>query len=209
MERIKPLQAVLCLSPLVPALLLPGLGALVSLLIVILALIFVVESRQPTLALRYQSTVRSIAIGALFGLLVAISFDMVVEPFVERLTNDRIDLGNFAGVEGNLAKYLVLMAVGLLFGGIAEELIFRGFVVGWGSAIFGKHAAPWLVLLSAATFGATHIYQGLAGVIATGLIGLLFGLLYLYVGRKLLPAIVAHMIVNAYGITMIYLGLGS
>jgi hypothetical protein len=44
-------------------------------------------------------------------------------------------------------------------------------------------------------------------VITTGLVGLLLGLLSLRMGRKLLPAIVAHMTINAYGITLLYLGL--
>lgn len=45
------------------------------------------------------------------------------------------------------------------------------------------------------------------GVLVTGLVGLCFGLFYLWLGRSLLPVIVAHMTVNAWGITGLYLGM--
>jgi hypothetical protein len=207
MDNKSLLYKVFCLFPLLPALFLPGFGVLISLAIVIAVLVAVKPSRGPALALRYGGAIRSFAIGIAVGAAIALAFDFLVEPLVELLTGSPIDLESMANVEGNLVNFLILLALGLLFGGIAEELIFRGFVVGWGCALFGERAGPWLVLLSASVFGAAHLYQGLSGMITTGLIGLLFGILYLSVGRKLLPCIAAHMTVNAYGITQIYLGI--
>jgi membrane protease YdiL (CAAX protease family) len=206
MDRKPLLHGALCLSPLVPALLLPGMGALISLAIVILALVFVAPSRQPALAFRYSGIARSIAVGLVCGLAIAVLFDLAIEPLVESLAGSEIALEGFGEIEGNFSNYLAFLALGLLFGGIAEELIFRGFVVGWGSQIFGQRSAIWLALLSACVFGTTHFYQGIPGVVTTGMIGFLFGLIYIGTGKKLLPAIIAHMTVNAYGITQLYLG---
>ncbi len=66
-----------------------------------------------------------------------------------------------------------------------------------------------LVVLSSAVFGAAHLYQGLSGAISTGLIGLGFALLYVGTGRKLLAPALAHMTLDAIGITQIYLGINS
>ena len=81
-----------------------------------------------------------------------------------------------------------------------------GFVIGWGTQLFGDKSGLLLAFLSAAAFGAAHLYQGIAGVLSTGLTGLIFGILYLLTGRKLLPVVLAHMTVNFIGITQIYLG---
>lgn len=198
----------LVLLPLLPAVLVPGLGVLISLAIVVTVLIFLHSARAPTLALRDRSVGASVAIGIAAGLGVVLVFGLIVEPVIERLTGSSVDLAALEGIEGDLGAFLLLLALGLLFGGIVEEVIFRGYVVGWGTALFGARAAPWLVLLSAVVFGVSHLYQGVAGMFATGLVGLAFGLLYLWMNCRLLPVIVAHMTVNAYGITMLYLGFG-
>lgn len=202
-----PMKA-LCLLPLLPPLLLPGVGVVFSLVIVIVVLMFLPPSRAPTLALRDRSIAASVAWGIAAGVAVVLFFGVLVQPIVEWVTGSRVDLEALVDIEGDLVAYLMLLVFGLLFGGIVEEVIFRGYVVGWGARLFGAKAGPWLVLLSALVFGISHYYQGPAGMITTGLVGLIFGVLYLRTQRSLLPVIVAHMTVNAYGITLLYVGLG-
>lgn len=196
---------ILCLLPLIPAALLPGVGVLISLAIVVMTLVMHPAARSAALALRYRSTLFSILLGLGAAAVLAVVMGEAVDPMLERIFGP-IKLDDFSAVEGNLSGFLLMLAVGLLFGGIAEELIFRGFIIGWGAKLFGAHFAFPLAVLSAATFGFTHLYQGWAGVFSTGIIGLSFGLLYIFSGRKLLPAIVAHMATNFYGITLLYLG---
>jgi membrane protease YdiL (CAAX protease family) len=65
----------------------------------------------------------------------------------------------------------------------------------------------WLAaLLSALLFGAAHAYQGLAGVIRTGLFGLFFTAIVLLT-RSLWPAIVLHAVVDAMGGVLAWLVL--
>ena len=111
--------------------------------------------------------------------------------------------------QDNFANYLVLLAIGLVFGGVVEEIVFRGLVIGWEAISFGERAAVPLLLLSSVVFGLGHLYQGWSGVISTGLTGLAFGAIYLAAGRKLLPAMLAHMTLDAIGITMLYLGYSA
>lgn len=95
------------------------------------------------------------------------------------LPRDRADLG--------WAALLSLVA------GVGEEVFFRLAVplliaLGTGSALAG-------FVLSSLMFAAAHRYQGAAGVIATGVMGVVFAALYLASGALWL-VIAAHIVVD-------------
>jgi len=76
-----------------------------------------------------------------------------------------------------------------LTAGICEETIFRGYFqrqfIGWtGNAIVG-------IVISAALFGAIHIYQGWKQTIVIGVFGAMFGTLSV-VRKSLKPGMMAH-----------------
>ena len=183
-------------------------GSLASLAIVLAALALVKSTRGPTLSLLGERWVRNAAIGILGGLVLWFLSDQVWEPML-KLWVGPIKLDSLAGVRGNLLNYLALMAVAFIYGGVVEETVFRGFVIGWGSTLFGPRSVIPLALLSSAVFGAAHFYQGLSGAISTGLIGLGFALLYVGTGKKLLAPVLAHMVLDAIGVTQLYLGINS
>ena len=183
-------------------------GSLASLAIVVLTLALVKPSRGPTLSFLGNRWVRNAAIGILGGLILWFLSDQVWEPMLKQWVGP-IKLDSLAGVRGNLLNYLVLMAIAFVYGGVVEEMVFRGFVIGWGSTLFGPRSVIPLVLLSSAVFGSAHLYQGLSGAISTGLIGLGFALLYVGTGKKLLAPVLAHMVVDAIGVTQLYLGINS
>lgn len=181
-------------------------GSLISLAAVLLTLAFVKPARRPTLALSDARWLRHVVIGVAGGLALWFLSDRLWEPLLQQWFGP-IKLDSFAAVRGNLMNYLLLLAAGFVFGGVIEEIVFRGFVIGWGSALFGPRSVVPLVLLSSIVFGSAHLYQGASGAISTGLIGLGFALLYVGTGRKLLAPMLAHMTLDAIGITQIYLGM--
>ena len=183
-------------------------GSLASLAIVLLTLAFVKASREPTLALLGGRWMRNAAIGVLGGLLLWFLSDQLWEPLLKQWVGP-IKLDSLGNVRGNLVNYLVLLAIGFIYGGIVEEILFRGFVIGWGSRLFGARSVIPLVALSSIVFGAAHLYQGLSGAISTGLIGLGFALLYVGSGKELLAPALAHMTLDAIGITQLYLGING
>jgi membrane protease YdiL (CAAX protease family) len=80
-----------------------------------------------------------------------------------------------------------------------EELVWRGFLIERLTTLFmsDKLISKIIVLLvSAAVFGLAHAYQGPAGMIKTGAIGLVFGAAYLLLGRDLWPLILAHGLID-------------
>lgn len=79
--------------------------------------------------------------------------------------------------------------------GVTEEVVWRGFGLTLLFALLpGVHPAVPIVL-SAAAFGWAHWYQGLTGVVATGLLGGILALLFWVSGSLLLP-IVLHALLD-------------
>ena len=60
------------------------------------------------------------------------------------------------------------------------------------------------LIIHAVIFGMLHIYQGLAGVIATGCIALIFGSVYFIIKRKLFPIILVSLFKNDKLHTKVY-----
>ena len=207
MDRPNParLYKFLPLLALVPAAAVPN-GTLVSLAIVVLTLWLVKDSRRPTLALSDGRWLRAALIGIGAGLALWFLSDQVWEPLLQQWVGP-INLESIAGVRGNLPNFLVLLLIGFIFGGVIEEVFFRGFVIGWGSHLFGQRSVVPLLILSSAAFGLGHLYQGVLGAISNGAIGLCLAGLYVASGKRLLAPMLAHMTIDAIGITEIYLGL--
>jgi uncharacterized protein len=76
-----------------------------------------------------------------------------------------------------------------LTAGLCEEWLYRGFFLAVVSALAGGLPTLLLVLIAAAAFGLAHAYQGLAGVVTTGVLGGVLAALYLETGSLLLPVL--------------------
>lgn len=127
-------------------------------------------------------------------LLTVIAVFFFILPEVELI--ERLDLPNDLGDELDEVggTVLGLISIGIL-GPIAEELLFRGAVLGSLLEWRPIRSMPWLaILLSAALFGLVHMNPAqMPGAIA---IGLLYGWLVYRTG-SLLPGIIGHIFNNS------------
>jgi uncharacterized protein len=118
--------------------------------------------------------------------------------------------GRFDFVKGNLPGYLLIMALVWTHGSFFEELLFRAFVITKASTVLGggRGATLAAVLLAAVFFGYRHYYyQGMHGALVTGGIGLVFGLIYIWFGkRNIWPLVLVHGLVNSISQTQRFLG---
>ncbi|HSP37401.1 MAG TPA: CPBP family intramembrane glutamic endopeptidase [Frankiaceae bacterium] len=78
--------------------------------------------------------------------------------------------------------------------GIAEEVLFRGFLLLYLTEIVPLPLGL-AMLLAAVLFGLAHSYQGLVGILLTGLAGYWLSGLYVLTGSLLLPVLV-HALVD-------------
>jgi uncharacterized protein len=91
------------------------------------------------------------------------------------------------------AEIAVFMVLALTTG-ICEELIYRGWVVNFASQL--THSIWIGVVLGAVAFGFGHAHQGLKGMLLTGVLGLLFGAIFVFTS-SLFPGQVIHVVLNA------------
>ena len=115
----------------------------------------------------------------------------------------------FSGLRGDTGLYLFLL-VAVAWGSAAfgEELVFRGFLQSRLELAFGstRVSAALAALVQAIIFGALHSYQGAAGAITAGAIGLVMGIIYLAGRRNLWACILLHGLVDTVSLSAIYLG---
>ena len=106
-----------------------------------------------------------------------------------------------------LTLYLIMMALVWTTNSFGEEMVFRGFLMSRFAQIFGGSRGAWILaaFAQALIFGLGHAYQGIAGIIITGVVGLVFGLSYLLARRNLWPLIIAHALINTWGLTALHL----
>jgi membrane protease YdiL (CAAX protease family) len=97
-------------------------------------------------------------------------------------------------VEFLLAAILVVVVA------LAEETIFRGYLILRLKAVTVSPTAA--VLLSAVIFSLGHGYEGSAGVVTVGVMGIVFALVYLW-RQSLVAPIVMHFLQDFIGIVLL------
>ncbi|HYM82095.1 MAG TPA: type II CAAX endopeptidase family protein [Candidatus Limnocylindria bacterium] len=78
--------------------------------------------------------------------------------------------------------------------GICEEVLYRGYVIWYLGQWMGPLAA---MVGSAVVFGCGHVYQGPRGMLATGAVGLVLGVLYLATGT-IYVGMVVHALIDMH-----------
>ncbi|NLE00945.1 MAG: CPBP family intramembrane metalloprotease [Fibrobacter sp.] len=97
----------------------------------------------------------------------------------------------------NRTIYQQILAIMLIFVvAITEETIFRGYIYQRLQEILANKALA--VFFSAILFASGHSYQGIAGVIITGFLGLSLSLIFLWRGSLITP-IVIHILYDYIG----------
>ncbi len=117
-------------------------------------------------------------------------------------------LGTLKGDLWTAAKGLGLVWTFAAFG---EEIGYRRYLLGRaidvaGSGFVGQALA---LLFVSVMFGFGHFYQGPAGIFTTACDGFAMGAAYLLSGRNLWVAVLAHGLVDTFGIVVLFLGLAS
>jgi membrane protease YdiL (CAAX protease family) len=105
----------------------------------------------------------------------------------------------------NRREHLVFRALAVT-AGTCEEILYRGFLIWYLAAYSGRWPA---VVAAGLVFGIAHLYQGPAGVLKTGLVGVFSGALYQLSGSLLWPMILHSAVDLQGGSAAHYLGLSD
>jgi membrane protease YdiL (CAAX protease family) len=80
-----------------------------------------------------------------------------------------------------------------LTAGICEEILYRGWLIGFMGALTGS---IWVgMVVAAVLFGVGHAYQGRQGIAATGTLGIVFGTIFVLV-KSLVPGQAIHAAID-------------
>jgi hypothetical protein len=109
----------------------------------------------------------------------------------------------FNGLAENIWLFVLFIGPILWIGVAGFEELTRIFLLSRLWKIWDADAWRWAtVVLSAVMFGLLHVYQGTAGMVDTGITGLLLAVCYLTFGR-VWPLIIAHYLHDAAQIVLI------
>jgi membrane protease YdiL (CAAX protease family) len=135
----------------------------------------------------------------------------VAGALVEQWTGWTPDAEAFDVVRGNVPVLLAGLVLVWTTAAFGEEFLFRGILlvslerIGRRRGVSESSAAIGAVLISSVLFGLAHEYQGPAGMILTGLVGLALGALVLAT-RNLWVAILTHGLYDTIAFLLVFAG---
>jgi uncharacterized protein len=146
--------------------------------------------------------------GIITSVLYFIMFQYFIDPLVSKITP--AVLQPIFNIKGNIVKLMVWIIISWTLAAFYEEIIFRGYLINrLGNIIKGKLLSKIvIVILAAMAFGFAHHYQGIHGVISTGIFGLFQSVIYLSDSKKLTIPFISHGLFDSIGFVLLFSGLG-
>lgn len=205
-------ELIITVLALLLVLFIPPIGVLISFLIVITYLSWDKNRASKFKSIGFkanQTWLKLILTCLIIGIVIEISFQIIVNPILENVTDSKIDLSAYENLRGNIPNYLFMILVGWIVGGFIEEILFRGFLITRISRYFKPDLLGDIigVIITSLAFGYSHMYQDWSGVFSTGLISIVFGIIYLKSGKNIWYTIFTHGFVNMTGLTIIYMDI--
>jgi membrane protease YdiL (CAAX protease family) len=136
---------------------------------------------------------------------------VVIDPLTERFWPPATAPAGANEIAGNIKLALHWLAIVWTFAAFGEEIAYRGYLL-TRAADLGRRstAAYWIgMVFVSVLFGLGHFYKGPAGMIDSGVAGLILGSAYLLSGRNLWTSILAHGFIDTFGVIALYFGLGA
>ena len=187
------------------------IGFLISLILMILILRYQKVSMADVGLKRPKGWGRTLLLGIGLAILILALFLLIINPILQDFVPvEGKNLERFAVLKGNTSLFLVGIASAILTAGFGEEIIWRGYILKHLATIFGGRKSSWILalLVTSILFGCLHFYQGIVGIVQTGLTGLLLGLIFIVNGKKSLWInIITHSVIDIISLTAIYLGM--
>jgi len=137
---------------------------------------------------------------------IALAAIVFIAMYLSEKAGFRRDLSKFKDVQGNLEIAVLGVFYALIGAGFYEEFMFRGFLMQGLAMLFGASRGAWIAacVVQGALFGIAHTYQNPLGIVVTGTLGVLMGLLVLVSGRNLWPVIIGHGLFDASRFVLFY-----
>ncbi|HEX7012544.1 MAG TPA: CPBP family intramembrane glutamic endopeptidase [Steroidobacteraceae bacterium] len=174
-------------------------------------LITAMETRAPLRAIGLSAPARrgrTILTGVLVGIALLLFSKLLLTPLIEAATGAERDLTRLDFVRGDLVAYLSFLPLLWLSAALCEEVVYRGFLItrlleAFGSTTWLSKAAA--VTISSVAFALVHAYQGPAGLVLTGVMGVLLSVLFVVSRFNLWCNVIVHGVYDTLSLGLIWL----
>jgi membrane protease YdiL (CAAX protease family) len=110
-------------------------------------------------------------------------------------------------IRGHFAVALMYLPIVWVFAGFGEEIGYRGYLLNKLANVLGRTRLAHViaVLGSAVLFGFGHYYKGPAGIVDSGVAGVILATVYLVSGRNLWTCVLTHGFIDTFALFAVYL----
>jgi membrane protease YdiL (CAAX protease family) len=158
---------------------------------------------------RPESWMRIVAIAlAAAALRIALGY-FAIDPLTALVWPPAIAPEGVESITGDWRTALMYLGIVWTFAAFGEEIGYRGYLMNRAADVGGRTTIAWWisVVVVAVLFGYGHYYKGPAGIIDSGIAGLILGAAYLASGRVVWTTIVAHGFIDTVGVVAVSVGV--
>ncbi|MGB8012305.1 MAG: CPBP family intramembrane glutamic endopeptidase [Terriglobales bacterium] len=136
---------------------------------------------------------------------------LVVDPLTAHFWPAAKGPSGFNEITGHALVALRWLLIVWTFAAFGEEISYRGYLLTRASDVGGRSkAAYWAAVVAVSVlFGIGHYYKGPAGMVDSGMAGLVLGATYILSGRNLWACILAHGFIDTFGVVALFFGWSS
>ncbi len=170
------------------------------------------DGRFAALGFRRPESWRRIVLIALAAAALRIVLgDFLVDPLTALVWPPAIAPAGVESAKGDIGTALMYLGIVWTFAAFGEEIAYRGYLVNRAADAGGRTTAAWWIAVVAVAilFGYGHSYKGPAGIVDSGIAGLILGAAYLASGRNLWTSVLAHGFIDTFGVVAVYFGWDS
>ena len=157
---------------------------------------------------RPASWARIIQIAVAAAALRIVLGEFVITPLTERLWPPAAAPVGADKITGNIQVAALALVIVWTFAAFGEEIVYRGYLLTRAADLGRGSQAAYLIgtVLVSILFGYGHYYKGPAGIVDSGVAGLILGAAYLLSGRNLWASIFAHGFIDTFAVVVVYFG---
>ncbi len=136
---------------------------------------------------------------------------VVVDPITAHFWPPAVGPQGFNEIAHNVPVALKWLGLVWTFAAFGEEISYRSYLLTRASEVGNRSRfVSWIaVILVAVLFGYGHYYKGPAGIVDSGMAGLVLGATFLLSGRNLWACILAHGFIDTVGVIALFFGWSS
>jgi CAAX protease family protein len=134
--------------------------------------------------------------------------EYVIEPVTALVWPPERAPAGVESVTGNLRLALLYLLIVWGFAAFGEEIGYRGCLLERAADVGRRSSAAYAfaLIISSVLFGIGHYYKGPAGIVNSGVAGLILGGAYLLAGRNLWAPVLAHGLMDSVVLIANYFG---